>query len=237
MDHLIAEPAPATHGAVLTLFEPGEAAGRFGDIEHLAGEVAAGRRPPSVVFWRAARALTVTDAQTRLPGFAAARKRLGHDGWPIVVRKSGGGAFPVEPGTLQISLLTPRDTPGLSFDALHWRLANLIQLALVNLGVPSEIREVGRAFCPGRFDVAVGDQKIAGLSQAGSVNGAVVADASILIDEDPNDAAVAVNLFNALTGSSQRCDPAAGLALHDLTRASMEAIYGAFLAAAELPAR
>ncbi|MEI2384831.1 hypothetical protein [Breoghania sp. JC706] len=237
MTHSSAALASETDSSVLTLLEPVDAQKRFRTIEALAGDVAGGRRPPAIVFWRASRALSVAAEETRLPGFEMARQRLEHDGWPVVARKGGGGAWPVGPGTLQISVIGEQGDPDLSLDALHWGLANLIQMALASLGVSSVIGEVGRAFCPGRFDVAVGDQKIAGLSQSWSGNGAVVAEASILIDADPCAGAVAVNLFHALAGSSRRCDPAAGLALHALTRANMDAIYNAFFAAAEFPAR
>ena len=77
--------ATETTSSVLTLLEPVDAQKRFSAIEALAGEVAAGRRPPSIVFWRAARALSVTGAEARLPGFEMARQRLERDGWPVFV--------------------------------------------------------------------------------------------------------------------------------------------------------
>ncbi|ADZ70887.1 Lipoate-protein ligase A-like protein [Polymorphum gilvum SL003B-26A1] len=223
-----AVPAP-----ILVETEPLDARRRFDDLSVLSETVAQGSQSPCVVLWRTAQALSVTRSEARLPAFAEALERLDLAGWPIVVRRGGGSAFPIGPGTLQVSLLTRKGVPDVDFDRLYDRLAGLVRQGLANLGMPSRVGEIANAFCRGRYDISVDGRKVAGLSQAWGGKGAVVAEASILIAADVRGGAEAVNRFHALAGSDLRCDPQASASLVQLAGIAAETAVDALLAAAK----
>ena len=65
--------------------------------------------------WRTSPCLVVTSLLAHRPEFAAAAAASAQRGWPVVVRRTGGGPVPQTAGTLNVSLATasPRDqAPG-----------------------------------------------------------------------------------------------------------------------------
>jgi lipoate-protein ligase A len=62
---------------------------------------------PVLLVWRSEPALLVSRTETRLPHFENAVADMRAAGWPVVLRKSGGGACPVGPGTVQVSMIDP----------------------------------------------------------------------------------------------------------------------------------
>ncbi|AXS39832.1 hypothetical protein [Breoghania sp. L-A4] len=191
----------------LYLLEPAPAEERLARIAAMAEAVVAGARPPFLLVWRALPALVVTRSQTRLPSYADACEVMAGEGWPVVVRASGGGAFAVSPGTLQVSVITTREhAGGASFDAMYRALAEPCIAALERLGVRARIGAVARAPCAGGYDIAAGGRKIGGLAQRWRGDGAVIVEASLIIDADPLAFAGTVNRFHALAGSDWSCD-------------------------------
>lgn len=188
--------------------EPVKASEGLAAVGKLAAAVAAGEHPPCMLIWRAMPALVATGTEARQAGFLRACAVLQATGWPVVVRKSGGGLFPVTPDTLQVAMLRRRES-GLSFDQVYGRLAHVIVGALASLGLAAEVAEVPTAFCPGRYDIAVEGRKIAGLSQHWPADGSVIAEASVLAGGYPQELAAVVNRFDDETCNSRRCDPAA----------------------------
>ncbi len=186
----------------------GEALARLAEA---ADQVARGEGPPQALLWRARRSLLATPAEARGSGFAAAARRMAREGWPVHLRHTGGGAFPLTPGTVQLTLLLPRDGPGQSLETLYARLAAPILDVLAGFGVAARIAPVPAAFCSGRHDIAVGDRKIGGMAQrwSGGGRGCVLAGAALIVDEDPGLLADAANRFYALAGTDRRCRPEA----------------------------
>jgi lipoate-protein ligase A len=117
-------------------------------------------------LWRTSPCLVVTPLLAHRAEFAAAAEASAQRGWPVVVRRTGGGPVPQTAGTLNVSLATacPRDqTPGI--DAVFRRFADTLLSALQNCGVTGAIGEIEGSCCPGRYDIAIGGKKIIGIAQ------------------------------------------------------------------------
>ena len=152
---------------------------------------------PVLIAWQAPRALIVGRSDTRLPGFAHAVEELVAQGWPVLVRRSGGSACPISPGTLQIALVHASAGKG-SIETGYRTLAGLIDELLSDAGVPCELGERPDAFCPGRYDLGVGSRKFAGLSQHWRSRGPAVIGttaASIIVEGDVGAICRVVHLF------------------------------------------
>jgi octanoyl-[GcvH]:protein N-octanoyltransferase len=208
MTAIVAAKPDERRAQVVRLLDPAPAGERLDQIDALARRVASGEALPCMVLWRSAPALVVTRSQARLPGFSRAVGHLAKTGWPVVVRSSGGGAFPICPGTVQCAILERRATTAISMNSLYERMTRLIADALAECGLAATVGEVPDAFCPGRYDIAVGGRKLAGLAQSWPGYGAVIAEAALVVEVDPQALAQVVNRFQEATGADRRCDPA-----------------------------
>jgi octanoyl-[GcvH]:protein N-octanoyltransferase len=200
----------------------------------LADELTSQSSKATLMIWRSQPALLVSRSEARLPHFKSAAAALHAAGWPVVVRKSGGGCCPVGPGTIQLSTIEP--AAGATMNAQYAILAELIRETLGSYQITAQTGAIADAYCPGRYDRGVEGRKIAGMSQhwfrnAGGIR-CVITAASINVQEQPDALAAAINQFYAVGGSSLRCQAGAltnmrlcGAALHfsgqDLTAAVM----------------
>jgi lipoate-protein ligase A len=117
-------------------------------------------------LWRTSPCLVVTSLLAHRPAFAAAAAASARRGWPVVVRRTGGGPVPQTSGTLNVSLAyaTPREnTP--TIDAAFKHFADAMLAALQSCGVSGVVGEIDGSCCPGRYDIAIGKQKIIGIAQ------------------------------------------------------------------------
>jgi hypothetical protein len=167
---------------------------------------------PSLMVWRCRPALLVTHSETRLPHFDGAVAEMQAAGWPVLLRKSGGEACPVGPGTVQVSMIEAAFS-GATMNAKYAFLTKLIQSTLGFFQIVSRTGSVAGAYCPGSYDLAVQGKKIAGMSQHWFRNRCgihcVVTAASINIDEPPDVLAGVVNQFYISAGGPLRCQSAA----------------------------
>ena len=125
-----------------------------------------GEAPATARVWENARALVVARGDERLPRFGAAREALAREGWPVVVRESGGTAVPHGPGVLLLSLaFRPPAGAAFALEAAYAALAAPLARALASLGVPSGMGHAPGSFCDGRFDLVAFGRKIAGTAQ------------------------------------------------------------------------
>ena len=91
---------------------------------------------PHLLLWRAPRALIVGRSDTRLPHFADAADRLVAEGWPVLIRRSGGSACPISKGTLQIALARAV-FPETTISTAYIELANMIRSVLESVRIRS----------------------------------------------------------------------------------------------------
>ena len=126
-------------------------------------------------------------------------------GWPVRLRRSGGGVVPQGPGILNLSLAKPcQGAPGDLAESIYADLCQLLAGALAGLGIKAEARAVSGSFCDGRFNLAVignDDQttrKIAGTAQYwrhAESRHAVLAHALLIVDADPAALTAEANRF------------------------------------------
>lgn len=165
-------------------------------------------RPALLLAWRAPPALILGRSDARLPGFAAAAAALAAEGWPLLVRRSGGSACPVAPGTLQLALARVA-APGQTMEAGYAELSGLLMAALARLGLAAAIGECPEAFCPGRWDLSLAGRKVAGLSQHWRRSAAglptVTTAASLILSADPAALAACVERFYRAAGAPRPC--------------------------------
>ena len=184
----------------------------FARQQTLADQLASQSATPSLMIWRCQSALLVTRSETRLPHFDGAAAEMQTAGWPVLLRKSGGGACPVGSGTVQVSMIEPA-LPGTTMNAKYGAITKLIQSMLGFFQIVSRTGSVAGAYCPGSYDLAVEGKKIAGISQHWFRNRrgiqCVVTAASINIEERPEVLAGVVNRFYGSAGSPLRCQAAA----------------------------
>ena len=117
-------------------------------------------------LWRTSPCLVVTPLLAHRAEFAAAAEASAERGWPVVVRRTGGGPVPQTAGTLNVSLAfaSPREkTP--TIDAAFKHFADATLAALQRCGVTGAVGEIEGSCCPGRYDIAIGARKIIGIAQ------------------------------------------------------------------------
>jgi lipoate-protein ligase A len=148
-------------------------------------QVAAGERPTTVSITPSNRHIGVTRRDTFRPGFADAVHASCEEGYPVLVRSSGGGATAAHHGTFGFSIIRPV-TDGESRRGVRDRYdeaAALVLGAFSRLGVRAEVGEVRDEFCPGDHSIRLGGwedgAKVVGIAQrvtcrATSVGGIVL---------------------------------------------------------------
>jgi octanoyl-[GcvH]:protein N-octanoyltransferase len=181
-------------------------------LQAAADEITSESGAPALLIWRSQRALLVTRQDTHLPRFRDSSEQMAAAGWPVVLRKSGGGACPVGPGTIEVATIEPA-IPAATINAKYEALSELIQSSLHSFAIAARSGPVTGAYCSGHYDLAVQGKKIAGLSQhwfrnRGGVR-CVITAASVNVEEAPAALADAVNRFYSHAGSRVRCQTVA----------------------------
>jgi octanoyl-[GcvH]:protein N-octanoyltransferase len=200
-------------------------------------QVTAGARPPTVSITPSTRHVGVTRRDTFRPGFADAIRASREEGYPVLVRSSGGGATAAHYGTVGFSMIRPAagsESRRLIRDRYD-EAAALVLGAFSRLGVRAEVGEVRDEFCPGDHSIRVGGwedgAKVVGIAQrvtrrATSVGGIV------LVEGEGELARVLERVYAAMrlpfrkegVGSLHRAG----------SRAGVEQVVGAFAAEAAL---
>lgn len=163
-------------------------------------------------LWQGPQCLIVTRKDTRLPRYQAACQQLAREGWPVFVRDSGGTAVPHGPGTLNLSLLLPRTTTDL---AHYYRLLGAPLLALLaEYGLAGSYDFVPGSFCDGQYNLVIGGKKVTGTAQRWLApgqgqghDGAVLAQAMLLVEGDVDEGTRMASRFYELAGGELRFAP------------------------------
>jgi len=170
---------------------------------------------PILRLWRVQPCLVVTPLLAHRADFTAAAETSRARGWPVVVRRTGGGPVPQIAGTLNVSLAlaTPRgEAPGI--DPAFRGFADWLCAALRGCGLAPETGEIAGSCCPGRYDISIpaehGPRKIIGIAQRrrqGSKDGALLAailvHAMVWLDGDLPDGIDALETLLRDAGASE----------------------------------
>jgi lipoate-protein ligase A len=165
----------------------------------------------TAALWTGQRALVAPLSYRRHAQLGAACAASGARGWPVRLRRSGGGVVPQGPGILNVTLAYPCAGPvGDLAEPVYAHLCQLLTQALTQLGIEAQARSVQGSFCDGRFNLAVSQQgwvrKIAGTAQywrRASGRQAVLAHALLLVDADPEHLSAQANQFEAALASGR----------------------------------
>lgn len=218
--------------------------GRFEDPVTASGyfrtvfdQVAAGERPATVSITPSTRHVGVTRRDTLRSGFADAVKVANDDGYPVLVRSSGGGATAADTGTFGFSVIRPaQEEMGRGIGERYDEAAALVLGAFSLVGLrDAEVGEVRDEFCPGDHSIRVGGweggMKLCGIAQrvtrrATSVGGIV------LVEGEEELARVLTKFYGSL-GLPFRPE-SVGSARRAGNDAPVEAFLDAFAAEAEV---
>lgn len=147
-------------------------------------QVAAGERPPTVSITPSSPHVGVTRRDTFRPGFDRAVREAHEEGYPVLIRSSGGGATAAGLGTFGFSVIRPSEDTRRGIEERYDEAASLVLGAFLRLGVDAaEVGEVRDEFCPGDHSIRVGGfengTKLVGIAQrvtrrATSVGGLVL---------------------------------------------------------------
>jgi octanoyl-[GcvH]:protein N-octanoyltransferase len=167
------------------------APGRFEDAVVAAGyfrtvfeQVANGERPTTVSITSSVRHVGVTRRDTFRDGFRDAVRAANEEGYPVLVRGSGGGATAADAGTFGFSIIRNGEDGRRSISERYDEAASFVLGAFARLGFSgAEVGEVRDEFCPGDHSIRAGDyesgMKLVGIAQrvtrrATSVGGIVL---------------------------------------------------------------
>jgi lipoate-protein ligase A len=186
--------------------------------ELLLSQVISGESGPCLCIKSDPRCLVTTIRESRMSNFDVARQELAAQGWPVVVRCTGGACVPQGPGVLNLSVIHPK-VHGWSLEDGYGLLCELLTSFLKSYGLAPTTGEVPGSFCDGRFNLQVGGRKLVGTAQrwAGGSrqNAAVLAHACLLVDLDLVEATEKINTLYRICGNSQQFIPEACTTLHD----------------------
>ncbi len=120
----------------------------------------------TVRIWQAERCIVVPRQDARLATFQTAAAASDAAGWPVVVRETGGTAFPIGPETLQVSIVlqfAPGTVP--SAQAVYRQLCAPVITALLERGVHATLGATPGSMCDGAYNLCIDDRKLAGTAQ------------------------------------------------------------------------
>ena len=138
----------------------------------------------------------------RLPGADAAVAHFRSQGYDVHLRSSGGRLVVLDPGVLNVAIAYAGEgLPGV--EQGFGLMADVLGRALGALGLASEVGEVEGSICAGRYDLAIGGRKVAGLSQRRRRNFALV-HAFLLVEGSGEERERIANAFYALAGATER---------------------------------
>jgi lipoate-protein ligase A len=174
---------------------------------------------PTAALWTGPPGLVAPLSYRRYMNLEAACAASAARGWPVRLRRSGGGVVPQGPGILNLSLAFPcRGGPAEQMEAVYAQICAVLVRALRGLGIAAAPCAVAGSFCDGRFNVAVSPapgvaaRKIAGTAQywrRSPARHAVLAHALLIVEADPATITAQANQFEDALCSGRRYDPAA----------------------------
>lgn len=221
--HVSGNTHPDTPRLDAPLLDAGEGLRREMD---LLNTVVSGQTNAGLLIWRCERAIVVPRRLSHKPAFEHARDALDAQGWPVILRETGGDLTPQAPGLINIALaFRQRRVEGAIRDS-YLKLCRPLIDALRTMGIEAYCASVKGAFCDGDYNLVVDGRKLAGTAQrwrklasstgAASDEFAVLAHAVILGDEDLEPLWRMGNEFYRQCELDARIDPSLHVSLAEL---------------------
>ncbi|MBA5746888.1 lipoate--protein ligase family protein [Aerococcus urinaeequi] len=122
--------------------------------------------PLAIHFWPTRPTVILGGLDTRLPDFNQAVTWLYEDQAILpIVRPAGGLAVVSDPNVLNLTLLMDTQNHAFTIDQAYEFIVALLQEMMDEHGLTLEVGEVATSYCPGKFDVSINGQKVAGIAQ------------------------------------------------------------------------
>ncbi|MDT8443358.1 MAG: hypothetical protein RQ722_03615 [Desulfuromonadales bacterium] len=175
--------------------------------EQLLERVIRGVSGPCLSINRSSQCLVTTVRESRMTNFEEACRMLAEQGWPVIVRCTGGSCVPQGPGVINFSMVHPK-IRGWYLEDGYKVLCEFLTQFLASYGLLATTGESPGSFCDGRYNLQVGGQKLVGTAQrwAGGSreNAAVLAHACLLVDLGLFEATEKINSLYRLCGNPQQ---------------------------------
>lgn len=179
--------------------------------------VKAGTAPDSGFIWSSRnRGLVAPEPFRRAPGFGAACEMSASAGWPVTLRKTGGGVTPQGPGVINLALarnFAGKNRPSIK-DA-YLEICDILVSTLSEFGISAAPGPNEASFCDGDYNLLVGGRKIAGTAQRWR-GSAILCHALILTTLDLDEAAGRIRDFCETAGRPIPVRADAHICLSDL---------------------
>lgn len=138
---------------------------------HLIGQ---NRSNPTIRTWVHHNAVVLGIQDHRLPHIDAGMNKLIEQGYHPIVRNSGGLAVVLDAGVLNISLILSEQDNKISINDGFEMMVDFIRRLLPEAANQIDVYEIVGSYCPGTFDLSIGGQKFAGISQRRMKDGVAV---------------------------------------------------------------
>ncbi len=166
---------------------------------------------PAVCVWEPGPSLVVPSTYQRYERFPMLCERFEQRGWPVSVRRSGGGLVPQDRGVVNISLAWRTESDmATGMTRVYEALCDLLQDAVEPFDIDLNARAVHGSFCDGRFNLAMNGRKVAGTAQywqrLSSTEHVVLAHACLMVRADLQLLTQRANEFEAQLGSDKVYD-------------------------------
>lgn len=161
---------------------PYSALSSFAIDDALATSVSHGDSSPTMRAWIHPKTIVLGIPDTRVPFLSEGVQFLSKQNYNVIVRNSGGLAVPLDSGVINLSLVLP-DVKHLSIHDCYEAMVSFIQYMLSDLTTDIKAFEIVGSYCPGDYDLSIGNKKFAGISQRRIRDGAAI---QIYLDVEGN---------------------------------------------------
>ncbi|MFK7890348.1 MAG: hypothetical protein AB8B63_05995 [Granulosicoccus sp.] len=160
-----------------------------------------------IEFWHTDQCLVVPLSMANRSSHSEACQQMQASGWPVVVRRTGGGVTPQGPGIVNVAVAyAPDPVESPTVQGVYEFFCTPPVRALKQVGLDAGTSSVRGSFCDGKYNVVVAERKVMGTAQRWTrirsthVRRVVFAHALILLDADISAAADAINRFYRISG-------------------------------------
>ncbi len=162
--------------------------------------------------WCSGPGICVPATYQHAPGLAAACATMEQRGYPVVIRRSGGGCVPQGPGIVNLVWIPDSKIPCYGVDDLYRCFARALIDGLAATDIAAAHHSPARAWCPGRYDISSRGRKLVGIAQrrSSASNTRQLVHAAIFVDGDVDSWFAEMTRFLCMTGRPEQ--PAAGAA-------------------------
>lgn len=133
--------------------------------QRLLEQVTAGHTRYGYAIWRSHQALVVPRSATHKPGFELASRYCESQGWPVVVRSTGGEMTPQTSGFINLSMVLRCNGAKTGIRESYSMICQPLIQWMAAMGIHAYCSQVDGAFCDGDFNLVVNGKKIAGTAQ------------------------------------------------------------------------